>query len=164
MAASPAAIQVQGLSEFRKELKALGKEWPKQLTKVHKEVAKLATDAARSAAAGGTRQQRAAATGLRARATVAGATVGVNAGARTPFANVAFWGMKGRSGWYANEAHKGTPGKPQGPPWIGNTWQVGVAGQGPYAINAAIAKVAPQLLEELGKGVDELTRRAFPDA
>lgn len=144
---------------FRADLKALGPEWPKMLVKVNKSVAEIAATAARTKAAAGTPMQRRSARAIQARGTRTLASVSIKT-ARAPMANVAFWGEKRRTGWYA---HLNSPdGRPQGPAWVGSSWAAGVAGEGPYAINDAVAEVVPRVVEEWGKGIDELARRAFP--
>lgn len=83
--------------------------------------------------------------------------VGVSATKTHPAALVAFWGAKKRTGWNA-----GHGGKPQHPKWVGNTWGVGVKGQGPYALNDAIADEATfrEARREYEQGIDDLAKRA----
>lgn len=98
----------------------------------------------------------------------------------TKKANAAFWGTKKRTG--ANEysysrrksAHpvpsrlsKRPPGRsaaraigfrrgadvPNQPRWVGNRWQAGVRGQGPIAINEAVADLKPQIIEWYGDAI-----------
>ena len=162
MAAAPLEVTTKGISEFRKELKALGKEWPRQVGMVNRVVAKKASEKARYRAASGRPIQRRAAGAIKGTGTVAGAAVAVKPGAATAMANVAFWGVKRRVGWYAQDRYAGS--SPQRhPAWIGSSWQVGVAGQGPYAINDAIAEYGDELLADWRDGMTELTARAFPD-
>lgn len=76
-------------------------------------------------------------------------------------ANVAFWGAKKRTGWYA--ARRYAHSTRQHPSWVGNTWEAAVAGQGPYAINAALAAELQRFLGLYGQMIDDLAHRAFPE-
>lgn len=159
-----AAIEVRNLKQFRKDLKQLesGSEWAKALTAVNRTTAQKIAIIARAKALGlgGVRQH--AASAIRGYATAEQGSVGFNPGGAHPEASVAFWGSKGRSGWYARPQYTGSK-KPQHPPWVGNSWEPGVAGQGPYAINAALAQYLPQLEEDYAKALDDLAKAAFPD-
>lgn len=76
-------------------------------------------------------------------------------------ANAAFWGAKKRTGWYAAQKYAGGP--TQHPEWVGNNWDVGVLGQGPYAINPAIFHELDNIERAYGEAVEDIARRAFPD-
>lgn len=161
-AASGAAIRVRGLRELGSELRSADKAWPKELRAAHKRIADRAAQwaQAKAQALGGIHAKAAGA--IKGYATQANARVGVNAGRSYPFANAAFWGMKAPSGWYAKPQYWGS-GTPQHPPWVGNTWDVAVHGQGPYAINAALADHLDDIEDAYLDAVDAVTRRAFPD-
>ncbi len=78
---------------------------------------------------------------------------------RDSAANAAFWGAKqDHTGWNA-----GNRGQPNQPEWVGNSWDVGVKGQGPYALNEAIATHLDSYLEEMWDGIDRVVAQAFPD-
>jgi len=89
-------------------------------------------------------------------------------------ANAAFWGTKKRTGWnaYSYSRKKSTdpvPSRvtkrpkgrgsarvigfrrgadhPNQPRWVGNRWQAGERGQGPIAINEAVADTKPLIIE-----------------
>lgn len=148
MALGGRALEVHGLKDLSRTLKELDAELPKQLRKAGLAVAKLVAAEARSQAGTGTRTQRKAAAAIKARAGAASASVAVQATAQVPFALGAFFGAKR----YA-----------QFSPWIGNKWESGVAGEGPYAINPAIVALEDQILAVYGEAVDEVTKQAFPD-
>lgn len=151
--------QIVGLKELRRELKALHPRWPQALTAIHK---KIATEVAikaqsRARSLGGVYAK--AAPGIKGYGTTTNARVGVLAGKRTPMANAAFWGAKRRTGWNA----RNTDSAPQFPAWVGNTWEAGVRGQGPYAINPTIAAETDRIVEQYGDMVEDLVAKAFPD-
>ena len=163
MSPGPQGVQIVGLADFRRDLKAVGDEWPKELRKVNKAVADKARDWARGEASslGGVHAK--ASPAIKSFATATQAKVGVTVGDRRyPFAAVATWGAKRRTGWYAARRYTNSPR--QHPPWVGNTWDTGVAGQGPYAINSAIARHERALAEMYMDGIEELAARAFPTA
>lgn len=152
------AVQVQGLAELRKELRLLngGKKWASELGKVSRKVSRAATLWARGEAVGMGGVQAHFARSIRGAGGAAGARIAVG-----KEANAAFWGAKKRTGWYASPRFSG--GKGNQPDWVGATWQVAVAGQGPYAINAALAAHINELIDMYADGIDDITSRAFPD-
>lgn len=157
---STSGAELRGFTEFRKELKALGPEWPKELRKVYKATSDRAANWARAKARamGGVQEKFAGA--IRGYANQRSARVGVNTGPRSG-AGPAFWGAKRHTGWYAKgRYHDSTP---QHPPWVGNSWDAAVHGQGPYAINAALADHLDDVVDEFAEMVDDLTHRAFPE-
>jgi hypothetical protein len=152
---------VTGLKEFRKALKAIGPEWPKRLRQVHKRIGDRGAELSRGRAAGLGGVQAHAANTIKGSGTQRYARIAVG-GQMGGVGRVAFWGAKRRTGWYAAEQYQGS-GQRQHPPWVGNSWDVAVAGQGPYAINAALAAYLPEAQEEYLRMIDELAREAFPD-
>ena len=155
--------EIQGLKEFRRELKALGPEWPKELTKVHKAIAAKATALAQAKAMGLGGEQRKAAAAIKPAATMRTMGIAVRPTTRAPMAFPAFWGTKKRSGWYARARYRSSTAR-QHPAWVGNTWEVAQRGQGPYAINDALAASLPSLLDDYSTMLRDLTHRAFPEA
>jgi hypothetical protein len=152
------AVSVAGLKELRRDLKALGPQWGRELSKVHREIAKDVQGKAQSTARGMGRQQSREAGAIKASGTQSAAALSVVQSSRYPFANVAFWGKIKRTGWYA-----GGHGRAQSLPWVGNTWQVGVKGEGPYALNEAVADRLPQIMHNYEQMLDALMHRAFPE-
>jgi hypothetical protein len=161
------AASVVGLKELRRELKKLEnpREWSKELAKVQRTVAQDVAAKAQIKASGMGGVQKHFAKAIRGRGTVLGARIAVggrksrNGGAE---ANAAFWGAKKRTGFYARYRFKDSTAQ-QHPTWIGNSWDVAVKGQGPYAINDAIAEELPETIDKYADAVLALTRRAFPD-
>lgn len=154
-------VQIVGLADFRRDLKAVGDEWPRQLRQVNKEVADKARDYARgeATALGGVHAK--AAPAIKSFATATQAKIGVTVGDRRfPMAAVATWGAKRHSGWYAARRYRSSVA--QHPPWVGNTYDTGVVGQGPYGINSAIAHHERELAEMYLDGLADLAARAFP--
>lgn len=90
---------------------------------------------------------------IKAAGGVAGARITVESEA-----NAAFWGAKKRTGWNA-----GHGGRPQHPAWIGNMWDAGVTGQGPYAINQALADHTDDIVDAYSAALDRIAATAFPD-
>lgn len=152
------AVEIRGLKDFRRDLKAVGTEFPKALRVAHKKIADDVAEAARgkAAAMGGVRAK--AASKIKGYATPVQASVGFPAGG---IAGAAFWGTKRHTGWYAARRYAGSP--PQHPPWVGNSWEPGVAGQGPYAINAAIADSLEKITGAFGEAITDISKQAFPD-
>lgn len=154
---------LEGVRELRRELRAVDASWGRELRKVFKAIAKKAEDLAQTEARSMGGIQAKAAAAIKGQATQESAALVVSGGRRLPFANVAFWGVdpEHRLGWYSAERYSDS-GPQHLPEWVGNTWDVAVAGQGPYAINAALARYAPDIPDEFGDMVEDLLSRAFP--
>ncbi len=152
------AVSVAGLKELRRDLKALGPQWPKELSKLHKAIAKTVQVQAQSNARGMGRQQRKEAGAIKASGTQSGAALSVTQSSRYPFANPAFWGKIKRTGWYA-----GGTGRAQSLPWVGSAWEVGAKGEGPYALNDAVAEKLPEIMQSYERMLDDLLHRAFSE-
>ena len=148
------------MREFRAALKQAGPEFPKELRAVHKEIADDAARDSQSAARGLGGVQRKAANTIKGRATQREARIAVS-GMRG-LGNVAYWGAKKRTGWYGKPKFRGS-GARQHPVWVGNSWEVAVPGQGPYAINNTLARNLPQYLDRYMEAIDRLAKEAFPE-
>lgn len=151
---SGADVQVVGLREFRAELKQLenSKRWLQDLGRAQREIANKVAGWSRFAAAGLGGPHKHFAGAIVGRGGVTGARIQI----ADENANAAFWGAKqGTSGWNAGGD---TPNLPS---WVGNSWDVGVAGQGPYAINDTIARKADEILRMYGDAIDQITADAF---
>lgn len=155
------AVRVVGLAEFRAALRKIGPEWSRSLRNVYKTVADEAVNQAQGEARSMGGIQARAAGALKARADPGGAYIGVRPSSSTPMANPAFWGAKRHTGWYARTRFEHS--KPQFPRWVGNSWDVAERGTGPYAINDALARYMPYLLEDFARMIDELAGKAFPE-
>ena len=148
-------IKVKGLDEFRRDLKAIGKQWPKELAKTHRILAREVSGEARRFAIGIGPVQAHFASKITGTGTAAKASIGV---ARQ--ANAAIWGAKKHTGWYGAPQY-GSSAKGNQPQWVGNAWDVGGPG-GPYGINDAIRHDMPKIVDRYGELIDALTERAFP--
>ncbi len=147
-------VQIEGLNEFRRELRDLTGDstWTRVLGQANRAVAGDTAGWARLEALGMggvwahfARSISGAATPTSARIQITGAS------------NAAFWGAKRSTGWNA-----GNDGRPQHPDWVGASWDVGMAGQGPYAINQSIADHVDEIVELFADALDDLVRQAFP--
>lgn len=156
--AKPTVVEVKGLKDFRRELKAVSADLPKELRRLQKDIADDVASRAQGIAGGMGGVQAKAAGSIRGYATASQASVGFPAGG---IAGAAFWGMKRRTGWYAAPRYSGSPR--QHPLWVGAGWEPGVRGQGPYALNDALADEADTLLERYADMIEGLASRAFPD-
>ena len=154
---------IQGLPEFRKELRRLDKSWPKELRKVHKKIADQGAMRSQSVARGMGGQQRKYASAIKGKANQREARIGITAGKSNAGANAAFWGARARYGWYGFRRYHDTGGAPQYRPWVGNAWQAASYRGGPYAINPALAQYLPRILDLYLEMLDDLSRRAFPE-
>lgn len=152
------AVEIRNLKAFRRELANVGKEWPKELSKAHREMATRIAALARAEASGYGGIRAKAAPAIRGYGSATAAFVGAST-SRYPYANAAFWGEAKHSGWYAKPQYSGSKGK-QFPPWVGNAWEPGVAGTGPYAINNAIAANLPAMMRTFEKAIDSIAKRA----
>jgi hypothetical protein len=152
------ALEIKGLKEFRRELKAASADLPKALRKAQKDMADDVATRAQGIASGMGGEAAKAAGSIKGYATQTQASVGFPSGG---VAGAAFWGTLRHTGWYA--AARYSHSTRQHPKWIGNSWEPGVAGQGPYAINDALAQYLPELDERYLDMIDDLARRAFPD-
>lgn len=155
-------VEIRGLREFRAALRAMGPEWAGALKEAHKAIGDLGANAARQVAAGMGGIQAKAKSAIGGKATAANAAVGVFPSSVDRMGNVAFWGAKRHTGWYANPRYSSSSGQ-QHPDWVGASWEPAVAGQGPYAINQALAEHLDDILDEYGNAIDQVTLRAFPD-
>lgn len=153
-----ASLQVEGLKEFRRELKQVSNDLPKELRKLQKQLADEVASKAQGIASGMGGVTAKASGAIRAYATRQQASIGVPSGG---IPAVAFWGALKRTGWYAHIHSPG--GRPQHPKWVGNSWEAAERGQGPYAINDALADAADTIEERYAQMIMELAARAFPD-
>jgi len=157
-------ITVEGLREFRKALKEAGEQFPKELKAAHLDVAQIAARVSQSEARRMGGVQAKAAGALRGSGTATQARLQVKPSKSkrnaTAMANVAFWGAKKRTGWYAKGKFADSP-KPQHKEWVGNDWEVMDPTKGPYAINAALAAHQGDIYDAFDAALDRLVSRAF---
>lgn len=153
---------VVGLKEFRAALKELEGNWPKELKAAHRIIGDRGAEWAQWEAASGSRMQQVARAAIKGKGTERDARIRVSQTKALPFANFAFWGGKRRSGWFADPVRYSGYASPF-KPWVGNTWEAAVVGEGPYAINPALAKHMDDILDTYWDLLDRISHRAFPD-
>lgn len=76
---------------------------------------------------------------------------------------VAFWGTDRRLGWFAHPRYRAYTARDQGlPPWVGAKWRAARRGEGPHAINEALADAEDEILakveQALQDALDEIDR------
>ena len=155
--------EVRGLTEFRKELKKIDEDLPKEMKAALKEAAEYVSERARTNAklAGGVWAKAWRGITPRVAATSSGIGVNNNPPASARMAPVAFWGAKKRTGWFA--APKYAAYKSQHPAWVGNSWQGSSKSEGPYVINYTMAEEEDKVVDMFGDALDRLASKAFPD-
>lgn len=157
------AVEITGLREFRKALKQVGPEFPKELTRANRDVAKIAERVSQNEARRMGGVQRRAASAIKGSANARSARIQIkpSKGKRNPtaMANVAFWGAKKRTGWYREKRQ----GDRQHPEWVGAGWKVAERYEGPYAINPALARHLNDIVAAHAAAIDRVAKRAFPD-
>lgn len=149
----PAAVLFAGMTEFRKELRTLEdpRAWSKELATVHREVGREVAGWAQAEARGMGGTQAHFANAIRGYGSAQAARIGLSSAG------------KGQRYAGAQGAYYGSKQFAQFPDWVGVGWQVGGPG-GPRPLNdPAISGHIDDVLDTYGKGVDRLTRRAFPD-
>lgn len=155
---STSGVQIVGLAALRKELRKLEdpRTWSKALAAVHREVAQDVAAEARSNASSMGGAFRHFAPAIRGYGSVQAARVGL----RDPNSYATFWGAKQQwTGWNVQSEGR----RPNHPDWVGNSWDVAVRGQGPYALNDAAADRSEQSIQTLSEGIDAILRDAFPN-
>lgn len=139
--------EIVGLRDFQRELRALDKKLGTELRQGLKRAAEVGAEGARARAGSGNRMQASAAASIKAQAEQRAAKVSFGSAA-IPYAVGAFMGALAY---------------PQFEPWVGNTWAVGQPGEGPYLVNQGLADRMEAMLDEVGKEIERLAGRAFPD-
>lgn len=140
------------------ELLADPKAWRKEARKTYRKVGTVAAKYARAAMREGDAQLAGSARAVRGTSNTTSASLGVS-NRVVPYALAATWGTKGRTGWYAAERFDG--GRPNNPPWVGASWTVATAGEGPRGINDALAAHEDELVQLFADQVLDLATRAF---
>lgn len=155
-------IQVVGLNEFRKELRNLAEPrgWTRELTAVHKTLARDIASRVREEADSLGGPYRHFSRAIRGYGSQTSARIGIgsaNRGQRNWGANAVFWGVKDPiSGWNKSKVPNLVT------EWVGNTWDI-APGQGPVAIVDVIVRDTPYIINRYGDAFEALARRAFPD-
>ena len=156
------AVQVVGLTELRRELRKLEEPrgWTRELSSVHRTLARDLEPKAQAAAASLGGQQRHFARSIKGYGSATGARLGIASagkGQKNWGANAATWGVLDN---ITGRNRSSTPNLKV--PWVGNTWDIAM-GQGPEAIVSTIVRETPRIVDSYGGMVDDLTRRAFPN-
>lgn len=159
---STSGAAITNLAEFKAAIARMGSLWDAEFSLLNQKIASKAASGARGRAGTGTPLQAKAASAIGERHSKDRAAVAVLPSALDRMANVAFYGAKRHFGWYGRSRYNDST-TPQAPPWVGNTWDVAVAGQGPYAINNSLAAHLREYQDEWLDGVRGMARRAFPD-
>lgn len=141
-------------------LRAAERGMRRELARSNRAVARDTRGWARAAAASGTKLQRRAKGGIGSSADARAARLRVSPTKGAPMARVAFWGAKKRTGWYAGLYTVGS--KRQHPEWVGDTWKVAKAGEGPYVINATLDARQDDIAELFLAGQWAALARAVP--
>lgn len=152
-------FRLLGLANFDRSLAQIPREWAKVEREVLKTIADEGARRAQAKARGLGGVQAKSAKAIRGTVARGEARIGVTAGRGVPMAAAAFWGAKRHTGWYAKPQYRNGPA--QHDPWVGNGWDVAVAGTGPYAINDALAEYLPELLDDFREGLDDAFDPAF---
>lgn len=152
---STSGVEITGLAAFRKELKTLEnpRQWTTELGRLNRTIARQAADDAQAEARAMGGPQRHFADAIKGYGSAAAARIRI----ADERANAAFWGAKQRTGWNAGNRTANQPD------WVGASWDVAVRGQGPIAINDAIADKADEYAAAYADGFIEISGRAFPD-
>lgn len=155
------AIRVEGLSDFRRELRQVDNALDKEMRAAHRKIASRVQSKARSnaSAAGGAYAR--SKTAIRGSSSATFADVGLNRRTSQEFAAATFFGALKRTGWYAAAKYAGSEGR-QFPEWVGNTWEAARYDQGPYVINYTVAEERDDIEEPYLDAMDDLFGRAFP--
>jgi hypothetical protein len=145
--ASDYKVDIEGLGDFQKALRALGPEFPKQLTKVNKEIATSVADAAKASARGQGGVAAKAAGSIRSGAEQRSGFVRIDSTGRYPFALGAEFG----SLRYHQFKH-----------WRGNQWTPSGGDGVGYFLHPTIRAKQSEILERYEKALDDLAKHAFP--
>lgn len=123
-----AAVEVDGLREFRSHLKTLenGPRWTRELGADSRGLAREVAGWVRADAAGGSPQQRHFAGAIAGRGGVSGAKLTIDKAQR------------GQTYAGAQGAYWGSKAYPQFPRWVGASWPIAAPTGGPYVINRTL--------------------------
>lgn len=158
---STSGANIAGLDAFKAAIARMGSLWDAEFSLLNQKVASKAAADARTRARGGSPLEAKSASAIGERHSKDRAAVAVLPSWADRMANVAFYGAKRRTGWYDRARYNDST--PQHPEWVGSSWDVAVAGQGPYAINNSLAAHLKDYQEEWLDGVLGMAARAFPD-
>lgn len=133
------AITIEGADQIRKSFKAAGGA-TKDLSKAHRQVAKVVERKSRANAKGATRQQAKAAAVLLGKGNASGASLAIRATSKAPFGIGAFMGALRYRRF---------------PKWVGENWDV-MEGTGPYVVAPTIAENRDEILDTFAEQVGDV--------
>lgn len=148
------SIRVEGLEEFRDQLRAMGPKVEKEIKRVHKSAAELIAQNAKARVSGRLGPA------IKPKGDLDGAKVGTEARGSYADALVRFWGTRKRTGWYA--APRYADSTRQHPEWVGNQWKPGIRDGEPYYIGDAINETVTDVEQMILEGYQAAAARAFP--
>jgi len=145
-----AAIEVDGLREFRADLRSLssGTRWTRELGQEHRALAGVVAGWSQQTARGMGPVQRHFAPAIGGKGGATGARISIDKAQRRQQwagAQGAFWGSKAY---------------PQFPPWVDTSWVVGGPSGGPYAINRTIYERSDEIVDRYQELVHKVSTSA----
>jgi hypothetical protein len=138
------SVRIEGLADFRRELKALSEALPGELRDLNKEIADKVAGTARSSFQGRSGSAPKVAGTVKSYGQATGAAVAIGGGST-------IGGQVAMGNEFGSVAHK------QFPAWRGND-----AGAG-YSLYPAIRRGTSDIEDTYGDRLERLARRAFPD-
>jgi hypothetical protein len=151
--AQPKAIEIEGLEEFRKELREIDPDLPKARTKAGKTAARLVSDDARSRAGqlGGVHNFVKSTIRPFSTSKAAGVRLGGKGGTT----------KRGRKNAASFGAEFGSKQYKQFPAWRGNQWED--TGNVGYMVHPAIREKLDEVMTIYANEVTRIMRDAYPD-
>lgn len=144
--ADPIALQIDGLDDFRKHLRATDNRLGRAMGQANKKAAEVVASEARTRAQGSGGSAAKGAESIKASAAQRAASVTIG-GAKAPWMPGAEFGARRYR---------------QFPPWRGNQWQPDSGGVG-YFLHPAIRETRDEFEETYLEALDELAHQAFPN-
>lgn len=143
-------VEVRGLKEALRDLRAVDREFPKTVRRIHKKAGEVVARRARAAADSRT------APAISGRGTNKEAKIQV--GLRPPVAIARVIGANRRFGWYQAGRYRHSSGR-QFKPHLGNAWQP----EDLYQIGHTVSPAMDEVLDVLVDEFTELFSKAFPN-
>jgi hypothetical protein len=153
-------VNADDVTRFVRDLAEVADNEPKAMRKAYSRIASHTQSKARTNASLGGGQYAAAKSAIRGTSDATSAGLRVSRSGRVPFAQGVFWGAKGRFGWYAQSKYADSDGR-QFPEWVGDNWEAGKPGEGPYVLNYTVAEELPEIIDRFGDAIDDLFDKPF---
>ena len=142
------SLTVDGLDDMVRGINDAQRALSREQAKQNQKIAGPIAAAARAKAAGGTPQQRHFAIVIRAKSTARQVRIAISQARGTQAGG---WGtFFGAKKWK------------QFPTWVGNSWDAGKRGEGPYVINDTIADHLDEIEDKTAKAFETALFKAFP--